>query len=183
MGLELFRPAIVEELGRRAAMFLPKLAAGIFVFAVFWGLSSVAGRVIRRLAGGRGFKKDILILMGRIGTSAVMAFGALTALGTMGINVSALVAGLGLTGFALGYALRDALSNVLAGIMTLAYRPFTSQDRIQVMGFEGDVVDINLRYTVLESGGKQFLLPNSVLFNNPITVLPRDVSQPAFKKR
>ena len=55
-------------------------------------------------------------------------------LGTLGINVSALVAGLGLTGFALGFAFRDALSNVLAGVMILLYHPFHRGDCANITG-------------------------------------------------
>ena len=52
---------------------------------------------------------------------SLIVFGLVTALGTAGVNVSALVAGLGLTGFALGFAFRDVLSNLLAGVLILLY--------------------------------------------------------------
>ena len=47
----------------------------------------------------------------------VMIFGFVTALGSVGVDVSALVAGLGLTGFALGFALKDTISNLLSGVL------------------------------------------------------------------
>ena len=93
-------------------------------------------------------------------------------MGTAGIDVSALVAGLGLTGFALGFAFRDVLSNVLAGVLILMYRPFRRGDRIAVSGLEGTVTGIDLRYTILENDGKTILIPNSNLFTNPIVVTP-----------
>jgi small conductance mechanosensitive channel len=94
--------------------------------------------------------------------------GSVTALGTVGINVSALVAGLGLTGFALGFGLKDILSNLVSGILILLYRPFSIHDRISVGGMEGIVTDIDLRYTRLEKEGKAFLIPNSMLITNTI---------------
>ena len=102
---------------------------------------------------------------------AVLTFGAVTALGTMGVNVSALVAGLGLTGFALGFALKDAISNVLSGILLLLYRPFQHGDYIAVAGFEGTVVGIDLRYTTLQHEHRTFLIPNSLLFTNTVTLV------------
>ena len=70
---------------------------------------------------------------------AAIGLGLITALGTIGINVSALVAGLGLTGFALGFALKDLVANVVAGVLVLVYRPFHRQDHVAVAGFEGTV--------------------------------------------
>jgi small-conductance mechanosensitive channel len=101
----------------------------------------------------------------------LLVFGVLTALGTIGINISALVAGLGLTGFALGFALKDILSNFVAGILILIYHPYRRSDYISVTGLEGIVVEIDLRYTTLQSEGKRVLIPNSTLFTNAITVV------------
>ncbi len=98
-------------------------------------------------------------------------FGFITALGTLGINVSALVAGLGLTGFALGFALKDTISNLLSGVLILLYRPFEKGNRIKISGYEGIVVSIDLRYTELESEGNKVLIPNSKLFTDSVTVL------------
>ena len=86
-------------------------------------------------------------------------------------DVSALVASLGLTGFALGFALRDALSNVLSGVLVLIYRPFKRGDSIKVTGFEGKVIEIDLRYTSLQMNGSRVLIPNSSLFNNPVVIV------------
>ncbi len=91
-------------------------------------------------------------------------------LGTMGVSVEPIVASLGLTGFALGFALRDAISNLLAGVLILAYRPFRHGDRIAVTGFEGVVVHIDLRYTTLADGDKFHLIPNQTMYSNPVTV-------------
>jgi small-conductance mechanosensitive channel len=78
-----------------------------------------------------------------------------------------------LTGFALSFALKDALSNVLAGAMILLYRPFTTGSRISVGGFQGEVTQIDLRYTRLKSAEQDVLLPNSTLLTTPIVVLSR----------
>jgi small-conductance mechanosensitive channel len=99
-----------------------------------------------------------------------MIFGFVTALGTLGINVSALVAGLGLTGFALGFALKDTISNLLSGVLILLYRPFVMGNRIKISGYEGIVISIDLRYTELDAEGNKVLIPNSKLFTDPITV-------------
>ena len=88
----------------------------------------------------------------------------------MDVDVTALVAGLGLTGFALGFALKDLISNLLAGVLLLLYRPFQRGDHIDVAGFSGFVREIDLRYTTLEEEEKIYLVPNSLLLSKGIKV-------------
>ena len=122
-------------------------------------------------------KSKINLVIIELGTATLkitlLAFGTVTALGTLGINVSALVASLGLTGFALGFALRDALSNLLAGALILVYCTYRINDQIAVTGFEGIVTKINLRYTVLQAEDATILIPNATMFSNPIKILKR----------
>ncbi len=92
------------------------------------------------------------------------------ALGTFGINISALVAGLGLTGFALRFALKDVVSNLIAGSIILLHRPFKINDRIIVVGHEGKVIKIDLRYTTLKTKDHLSLIPNGMVLNKPVMV-------------
>ncbi len=161
----------VREVWRQLWLFSIRLLVSLLAFIVFWLLGIILDKAIRRVsARSDASRKDVLNLIANISKISLLVFGAVTALGTMGINVAALVAGLGLTGFALGFALRDALSNVLAGLLILIYRPFHRNSRISVAGFEGIVREIDLRYTTLQGEGKKYLIPNSTLFTNPITL-------------
>ena len=102
-----------------------------------------------------------------------MILGVICALGTLGVDVTALVAGLGLAGFAVGFALKDVLSNVLSGVLLLYYRPFWIHDKIKVAGHDGIVVDIDLRYTTLETSTRVILVPNSTLFTNTVEIIDK----------
>lgn len=161
----------LEKLMEQVVLFIPKALTSLVIFLLFWSASVVLTRIIRRICQKSNFRKDILNLAERTAGIALLIFGAITALGTAGINVSALVAGLGLTGFALGFAFRDILSNLLAGILIVIFAPFRQQDRISVAGIEGTVIRIDLRYTTLQAEGKKILIPNSTLFTNAITVM------------
>ena len=89
----------------------------------------------------------------------------------LGVDVSALVAGLGLTGFALGFALKDVISNVLAGVLILIYKPFGKKNYISVKGYQGTVLSTDLRYTVLQADDStKLFVPNSLLFVDAISV-------------
>jgi small-conductance mechanosensitive channel len=150
-------------LGERAIV-----AAAIFI--AFWIAAQIFQFIIRRLRPRAETSSDLMQLLGRTAKISIIIFGLITALGTAHVNVSAMVAGLGLTGFALGFALRDVLSNLLAGVLILLYRPFGRGDHISVTGLDGRVLHIDLRYTTLDGGDKTILIPNSNLFTNPIVV-------------
>jgi small conductance mechanosensitive channel len=145
-------------------------AAALAIFVAFWLFSRLIYALIGRFVDTDTANADLIRLLARSARVALQVFGAVTALGTAGVDVRALVAGLGLTGFALGFAFRDVLSNVLAGVLLLMYRPFHRGERIAVTGLEGTVTGIDLRYTILENEGKTILIPNANLFTNPIVV-------------
>jgi small conductance mechanosensitive channel len=142
----------------------------VAIFLAFWVAAKIVHAVIRRVHTHAHASADLLDLLGRVAKLALNVLGVVTALGTAGVDVSALVAGLGLTGFALGFAFRDVLSNLLAGVLILLYRPFARGARISVTGLEGTVTEIDLRYTRLDCDGDMVLIPNSNLFTNPIRV-------------
>lgn len=157
----------------QVAATLPSIGGGLVILAAFWVLAVAARYALIRLAGEvaqHGGRAEVVRLGAIVAYWTAIAFGVVVGLGTMGVNVAALVASLGLTGFALGFALRDAVANLLAGVLILTYRPFRYGDRIAVTGFEGIVVDIDLRYTTLDDGGKRHLIPNQTMYSNPVTV-------------
>jgi small conductance mechanosensitive channel len=158
--------------------FANRAGTATCIFFGFWLVSRTVGIFIARLKSHVVETNDLLELLGRIAKLSLIVFGLVTALGTAGVDVSALVAGLGLTGFALGFAFRDVLSNLLAGVLLLLYRPFSRGDRISVTGLEGTVTHIDLRYTNLDHDGNIVLIPNSNLFTNPITVFRASDNQP-----
>jgi small conductance mechanosensitive channel len=168
---EQFQKYLPENLPELISIWAAKVGVSLLIFLAFVLVSIVVKKIICRLGGHTDPQRQaVLELIGGICRIALLIFGFVTATGTLGINVSALVAGLGLTGFALGFAFRDALSNVLAGIMILFYRPFRRGDRVMIIGLEGTVTGIDLRYTTLQNENKTFLIPNSILLTNAITL-------------
>jgi small-conductance mechanosensitive channel len=163
--------AFLQELMHDAARLAPRIGMGLVVIFFFWLITVAVRQFIGRISEKTDFNtRFVLRLAGRMASIAIMVFGVVTGLGTMGIEVSALVAGLGLTGFALGFALKDVLSNFIAGVLILLYRPFSVNDSITVAGYEGAVTEIDLRYTTLRKEDQKILIPNSVLFTNTIAV-------------
>ena len=149
----------------------PKIITGVIVFFVGWLLAFVIRFLIRRISTHTKGRRYLLKLLSTTAYVIILLLSLITALGTMGIDVLALVTGLGLAGFAVGFALKDSLSNMLAGFMLLFYEPFTVDNTINVTNVEGKVADINLRYTVLHSDGKRIMVPNSTVLTNSVTVM------------
>jgi small conductance mechanosensitive channel len=165
--------ATLEQLSERLVLFGPRLLTALVVLAAAWVCSRIASRLVSRL-GRRVRSGEVVDLLARTITLAILALGIVSSLGTVGVNVMGLVAGLGLAGFAIGFALKDALSNALSGILVLIYRPFVRGDRIAVTGFEGVVSGVDLRYTTLTlDDGRVALVPNAAIFSNAIVVRRR----------
>ena len=175
----MFDAEVWQRLGHDIVLFLPRLVTGLVLFFLFWLAARGLQRVVERLTRVQRFDVSLTSYLGQMARVALLLVGAVTALGTMGVDVTALVAGLGLTGFAVGLALRDITSNAMSGILVMLYKPFRPLDRIKVTDLEGTVTEINLRYTVLEAEGKRHLIPNASLFTNPVTVLEKGPALPA----
>tara|TARA_B100001741_G_scaffold49136_2_gene37047 strand:+ start:2498 stop:3097 length:600 start_codon:yes stop_codon:yes gene_type:complete len=147
-----------------------KIGVSLLILIGFWILAIVVRKVIRKAGNATGIDSSVVNLLARVANVVLWIVGLVTALGTVGINVSAIVASLGLTGFAVGFALKDSISNLLSGVLILIYRPFRVGQWISVKSFEGFVMAIDLRYTSLEKGDEKVLVPNSLLFTNPISI-------------
>lgn len=167
-----------EQIYTTVVLFLPRLGLAILTFLGFWISARVLRGTVQRFGKTRRLSQDIVNLMVQITQVALLSFGIISALATLGVDVWAMIAGLGLAGFALGFALKDLLSNFLAGFLILIYNPFVRGDTITVTGNEGRVIEINLRYTILQGDGKRILLPNATLFSNPVVVVRQDAGSP-----
>lgn len=161
---------LIQYFLNEGAVWVPRLVAMVVIFVVFFVLSKLVKRIINSAAQRLDFDENLASLFARTSSIILVIFGLVTALGTLGINVSALVAGLGLTGFALGFALKDSISNLLSGVLILLYQPFKVGNRIKILGYEGLVVSVDLRYTELDCDGSKVLIPNSKSFTDVITV-------------
>ena len=153
-----------------------KIIISMIVLLFFWVLATVSSRAIKKIFGSLQLDTRITSLLAISAKISLIIIGAVTTFAILGINISALLAGLGLTGFALGFALKDTISNLLAGVLLILNHPFATGDRIKVSNYEGIVVSIDLRYTELEDKGNRILIPNSKLFTDPIIVLDQNKS-------
>lgn len=141
------------------------------VLLVFRTLSRITKRVVR--AATDRSKTDMSTLLKNILVSTsgglVMGLGVLMALSQVGISLGPMLAGLGVMGFIVGFALQDSLGNFASGAMILAYRPFDVGDLVAVTGASGLVKKMNLVSTTIVTLDNQTLVvPNSKIWGDVI---------------
>ncbi|BCV45258.1 mechanosensitive ion channel [Shewanella algae] len=147
----------------------------ILVFAAFVVVSLVIDRFLKQVAARfDSAASESFRLISNSQRVVLIFIGAVLALSKLGFDVGALVAGLGLTGFALGFALKDAISNLIAGIMIVLYKPIKLGNKIDITGSKGTVVDLNLRYITVKDEGVTHLVPNSLFLNNKVSIIDED---------
>jgi small-conductance mechanosensitive channel len=94
---------------------------------------------------------------------------AIVVLAILGVNVSTLIASLGLTSLVIGFALKDIIEQTVTGILLLLIQPFHTADVIEVEGIEGVVIAVGLRTTELRTGdGIHVLIPNNKVYQSVI---------------
>ena len=160
---------VFAQLHRDLMNALPGMFRGVLVFLIFLLVAWVGRRVIALAAPRVRADTGAVLLLSRVYYYGILIFGIITALGAAGLNVSALVTGLGLTGFALGFALKDVLSNLLSGIMLLLYRPFNIGDHISMGDYEGTIETIRMRDTLVRAAdGRLIVVPNTKLITEVV---------------
>lgn len=148
-----------------------KLLLFMAIIVVFRFLSRMTKSVVERSCEKSSLDlsnllKDILV-SGSGGT--VMLLGVFMALSQVGISLGPMLAGLGVAGFVIGFALQDTLGNFAAGAMILIYRPYDVDDFVEVTGASGLVKKMNLVSTTITTFDNQTLVvPNSKIWGDVI---------------
>lgn len=153
----------------------PRWATRIVVFILillaFKVLSGIVKRLVRKAAAtsklnlSQLLRDQIVFFSGK----AFMFVGLLVALSQLGIQLGPVLAGLGIAGFIVGFALQDTLANFASGMMILLYRPFDVGDSVEAGGVLGKVKAMNLVSTTITTFDNQKLVvPNSKIWGDVI---------------
>jgi small conductance mechanosensitive channel len=158
-----------QELFEKVLLFIPSLVVALVVFALTLLLSGLVARWVRRVAKVRIEDVETQRLLSRLARWSVIILGTLVALDQVDFDVTGFVAGLGIVGFTVGFALQDIARNFVAGILLLIRQPFDIGDAIEVGDYAGTVLDIKVRDTVLKTwDGEMVIVPNMDIFTNAI---------------
>lgn len=173
VGLE---PAL-EQTKALYASFVANLP--ILGIAIVVGVVGVVVALLFATLAQRGLRRAMADpvaagLLGRILRVLAVVAALLLALAIAGVEVGPALAGLGLAGLALAFALQGILENFIAGLILLARKPFRAGDQIVTNDYEGTVQDIDMRVTKLvDYDGRLIHIPNVDVYTKPLTNLTR----------
>ena len=160
----------VNDALKEAPLLVERLIVGLLVFALGYAITRfmqyLVVRAVRRTPGGTSVEHAL----SRVIAIAGITLSLLTAFSTMGVDINALIAALGLTSLAIGLALKDTIENAITGVLLLIQRPFKVGDVIQVGSVTGTVADVAIRTTKIRSvDGLHVLIPNRHVYDAVIT--------------
>lgn len=153
---------------------LPYICIALVVFSIFYLLSKLFKFFVRKALTDRSYtKQNLVLVLNRVGSSAIIFFGFLIAMviSIPGFTPGQLMSALGIGSVAIGFAFKDIFQNLLSGILILLGEPFKIGDDIIVSGMEGTVEDIQIRATFLRSpDGRRIVIPNATVYTSAVTV-------------
>ena len=153
----------------------PNLLFKIFLFIIivfgFRKLADFVKNVVERALEKSHLQLSELLrrMVVSIVRNLIIILGILIALSQIGISLGPLLAGLGVAGFVIGFALQDSLSNFAAGMMILIYRPFDVGDLIEAGGVSGKVSKMSLvNTTILTLDNQTIVVPNNKIWGDVV---------------
>ena len=139
-------------------------------FLVFYLLARVVDRVLTRVLAQFSVDETTRSFAAAVMRFVLVAIGVVAALSELGINTTALLASMGVAGLTIGFAARDALSNLVSGFFIFWDRPFVLGDLVDFEDIHGRVDKITLRATrIVTPDGKMISVPNSLVLNGAVT--------------
>jgi len=147
---------------------IPNLLTALAIFGVSLYFARLVSQILKRVLSARKAPAGVTHLLGQLTFWSIIVIGAITALQRF-FNVTAFLAGLGIVGFTVGFALQDVMKNFAAGVILLLQQPFHVGEFIGVAGFDGTVLAIDLRTTEIKAlDGRIVTLPNADILASPI---------------
>jgi len=144
------------------------------IFLLFvWGFAFAVKRFIFSAGHKSHMNPPLVRALGRLSSILVWVLGLFTAATIVvpSFNPGSMIAGLGISSIAIGFAFKDIFQNFLAGLLLLWSQPFHVGDEIKSGEFEGSVEDIDIRATLIRMySGERAIIPNSAVYTNAIVV-------------
>ena len=151
-------------LATRIMAYVPKLGSAILLILLFWIIIRAFGKVTRRALERTGVPEHAQRLLQRFVRYILVIIATLTVAGQLGINITSLIAGVGIAGLALSFAAQDTIGNIISGVAIVIDRPFKEGDWISIGGMHASVSEIRLRTTVLTTfDNETAVVPNKQL--------------------
>ncbi|WP_445773322.1 mechanosensitive ion channel family protein [Shewanella sp.] len=153
----------------------PNLTFKILVFLFILFVTSLVAKVVTQImaktvrASKLQFSQLLQEFFISLSSKVVYALGLLIALSQLGFELGPLLAGFGIAGVIIGFALQDTLSNFASGMMILIYRPFDVGNLINAAGVTGRVSHMSLVSTTIKTlDNQRLIVPNNKIWGDTI---------------
>ncbi len=165
--LSLFDPNRVADM---LLGFVPRLAAALIVFLLFWLLVRLTRPTLRALLRRADIAETLTkLLIDNVYRFVILGLGLVMAASQLGINVGAALAGIGVAGIAVGFAAQDSIANSIAGFLIFWDKPFQVGDYVTTQGRYGVVRNITMRTTRIRTmENTYFVIPNRKVIEEPL---------------
>ena len=163
---------ITDTLATEGPRLMFRLLIVVIILFIFINLGKAAQAITKKAMQSSKVRLSALLteMIVKSVKNLVILFGILIALSQIGISLGPLLAGLGIAGFIIGFALQDTLSNFASGMLILIYKPFDVGDFVTAGGVTGKVSHMSLVNTTFKTIDNQVLVvPNNLIWSSVIT--------------
>ena len=162
-------PEYFNQLFEKVVASLPNVLTAILIFVVSLYVARLLSNLLKRVLTKRSADREVTLLLAQVTRWSIIVIGTITALQRF-FDVSAFLAGLGILGFTVGFAMQEIMQNFVAGVILLIQQPFEVEDVIETDQFIGTILAINMRTTEMKTiDGRIVIIPNAAILSNPIT--------------
>jgi small conductance mechanosensitive channel len=162
---------LTEALKLKGPNFLFQAFLFLAIIFFFFKLANLVKHLIGRAMDTARLETSQLArrMITSISSNLIIAIGVLLALSQLGFSLGPLLAGLGVAGFIIGFALQDSLANFASGMLILLYRPYDVGDVVEISGVFGTVHQMSLvNTTILTLDNQTLIVPNNKIWQDVI---------------
>ena len=149
----------------------PRWLTAILILVIGVLISKLSKRWLTKILNRSRISNDQLLrsFFLRSVSLTIAVLTTIAALANLNVEVTSIIASLGITGLILGFGLRDTLSNFAAGLLLLIYRPFQAGHLIEVEGSQGEVKELTIvNMQMVTTDGVRVIMPNSKVWGSKI---------------
>jgi small conductance mechanosensitive channel len=151
---------------------LPNIVAALALLFVAWLVAKGVAWLVRRYTAKRE-RLDLGALLGSVAYGAILIVALMIAAAIVfpSVKPADILATLGVGSVAVGFAFKDILQNLFAGLLLLMNRPFRRGDQIVAGDYEGTVEHIESRATLIKTyDGRRVIIPNADIYTSAVVV-------------
>ncbi len=176
---------LFEASWQQISNFAPRILAALIALIIFIFIGRLLGNSLVRILEHGNLTRTHKYFFKNLTIWFFVLLGLVIGLNILGLEtaLAGFLAGSGVAAVILGFAFREIGENLLSGLFLAISRPFNIGDFILSESFEGEIREIELRYTHIRTAdGRDIYIPNAQMFNKPLTNYTQDgLRRPSFK--